>query len=618
MHFMDANAQKFAPKAFVILILAVAALRPLDIAGQNAIKFYTSLPTIFLIILPAFALSLLVAELRLVERFAIAASAGLIMVPVVAFIGSKMSIQLGWPAVIVPAIPAIIALWKMRRRIVFSVDYWDALAIFMAVVITMNYAGPVLKYPVPFGASDAAFHWSVSDTIAETGLVFEKYPSWSTIYPNQLYGQPPAVHVGSALLARLVGDTGPVPFFTYYGLIAGAFTLGTFVLVRRFAGPIAALGSTVVAMTVNRFGIVMFYGQWPSLASLAMLPVALLVARLYLQNPDRRHAVLLGLLLGLSAWAHTLIAVQNVIVVGLYVLLEALRARRLPKNLLLVALCFTIGLPVFFLPQATENVPNQALPLYLIYPPSESEGRVGSYPGWWVDPMYVYGPAVLLTASIGCIVFWKRRRDDLMPLSFALSLFILYHLPWLSNMRIMRFVIAEGLLFAILAGLGITVFEYFRQTKRFGESLAIVLLVCLMFYQTAWSVLIVGGYSPEDKLTPKQFELLTEMRTLSDGSFAYFGFTRQETDYWLQLIARRTMTGMNVNATPDRNFLYPSIPKSTQYIVISNSTIDSQTIWIYDTLEQGLQESRCLLLYSNSEGRIFELNCTLNLPFSKK
>jgi|GEM_PF-3735148 len=592
-------------KVFGVAVLLATALLPVVFSGASSLNFYETLPVMLLIMVPAFALSLLSPRLRLIERLAITASAGLILVPSLAFVCNKLSVPLGWPVTLVFVLPSVAAIWKLRGGIDLGLDHWDAMAIFAAVLLMLVYVAPVLNDPAPYGAYDAAFHWSVSDLIAEKGSVFSNYPTWNTIYPGQPYGQPPAVHVGAALLAILHGDSGPVTMYVYYGFIILAFVLGTFSLVRRLYGPIAALGAIVAAMTVYRFFTVMLYGQWPSLAALAMLPVALVAARLYLQEPDRRHAALLGLLLGLSAWAHTLIAAQNVVVVGLYVLLESWRLKRFPQNILPLALCLLIGLPVFLLPQAMENAANQSLPLYLLYPPAGPEGRFGTYSSWWTDPLQVYGPAVLAAAALGVVAFLKRRREDLLPLAFALSLFLLYHSPWLSDTRIMRFTIAEGLFMAILVGLGLTVFQNIGRLRRFEKPAALVLLVLLVSYQAVWSAALMKGYA-ENRITSKQFELLESLKGLPDGSFTYLGFASTETVNWLQLAARHQRIDLVSNVSEESDTLHLSIPPNVKYILLTNSTQNSDRGTINNLISE-LGNSGWPLLYSNSEGVVYEI-----------
>ena len=598
MSLLNKSAHGLLLRWPVVAVLFIAAAIPWCFAGVFSLRVYAALPAFIILMLPGFALSLLADGLRLTERLAIAASAGLVIVPVVAFLGSKLSIAIGWPAAVFSAALAIVVIWTNRHHIDRNFDVWDAVAVLIAAIALMAYVSSTLAYPVPFGSADGAFHWSLSNLIAETGFVPDSYPSWISWMPGEPYGYPPAVHVGSALLARLLGSTDVISLYMYYGSILSAFGLGAFALVRRYAGAVPAVGAAIVAISVRRFGEIMWWGQWPTLAAVAFLPSALLMTYMYLQNNSKRNAALLGLLMGLSAWAHTQIAVQILATVATYVALWALSSHRLPDNLWVVAVCLFVGMPVFFLPQAVELIPQQQTQMYLIYPPLEPSGLIGGYPGMWLDIIDVYYYAVVAAAALGIVALLKRRKDLLLPAALALSLLVLYHVP-LHNVRIVRFMIAETLLVAILAGFGLTLFQQFSATKRIGAPAALALLVCLALFQVSFAQEFAGGYTLPYKLTLNQYDLLLHMRGLPDGPFIYTGFESPERIWWLQPVSRHTPIRFSNATTTMSDF---------NYILLSGET-DANMQNVASMLAQEATKRNCTLLYENAGGWIFKADC---------
>jgi hypothetical protein len=372
------------------------------------------------------------------------------------------------------------------------------LALLAAATLISCYVFVAPGYPV---TADAWPH------LSRTKIVYEALreghsPFWSFMfysgYPALRFYSPLFYFAGGVLALATRGDI----LLASRVLLVSLQVLSVcamFLLLRRRTRDIqaASLGSLVYVFVPWRAYHLGGYANYPQAMIYLWLPLMFLFIDRLMARPNRRAALMLGLIIALSLLSHVIYAAAAVAFLCIVLLLgfpqsTPRRAARVPVALLVVSALAALALSAFFLVPFLVEYRSHAFlqPSLLVAAPdpraalgflSRLQGRHGGYLGLSV--------LALLLLAIATVGFGARRRYALsVTLGLVISLLYVFILPRLGavgsalalNLPTERFLVFFLLFAAVLIGLAWPIWRARVKLLRKLSLPAFVVLVVLV------------------------------------------------------------------------------------------------------------------------------------------
>lgn len=396
---------------------------------------------------------------------------------------------------------------------------------------------PIKNNPLPFGEGDAAWHFANGDWAAHSDKSFWRSPpyiaywyyGYNTILGEAALEYPPPWHLNEGIM-QIIGGERFVPVFIYIAITCFLFIFSTYFLIRKLYGALPAFLVGFGLIFSLRNIMVYLWGQRPTTASYAFIPIILYSFYKYfnshMEGKERPIYLYITVLLMAGQYMfHLMGLIITVPVVLIFAIFLSIKNRKFPvtkSNLKTILICSFIFLIL-------------TMPFILIYlggggqvPTSIKIQKISSlfhwfehegpdvYPAARFPYSQLYGNHLLPFLFLGIIFLLIRRKDkDILLLSWLVGMYLVLHLDVLNLGkigRISRLLVAESYLFYSIIVIGlvnlISLIKLPNQKKKYIKYALVVLFlisVTLIQGKQAYSTLN-NAYQGILRITPYQYE----------------------------------------------------------------------------------------------------------------
>lgn len=454
---------------------------------------------------------------------------------------------------------------------------------------------PYQKNRMPYGEVDAGSHFTLGDYMAQTDkpiielpyFIDKRYGFDNFYKPHTLWYHPP-YHVNFAVM-QIVGGERILPIFLFNTILCSIIVLIIYFFMRKLFGFWPAILTSLLMIFSMRDILVYLWGQWPQQISYFYTPLVLYVfykySNSYLDGKTKpAYAYIFAVLLGVNFYLHPVGSFHTIIAIGFFSLFLFIKEKRMPfsiKDISIAIIIFIIMLGIFPLQTASVFVQMKGNPteektknpmyhdfegLFLWFPWKDLyayEYKTQPEPyfryntmngGYWTLPLLFVGLFFIL---------FRRKREDLLLLSYIATVYIMIHLQILGIGRPERSLAASAHVFYPLIVLGLINLP--RLTNLFLKMpvkvtmsfkyFLILLFIILVFsfnFNPAYSTLksSYSEYNGIARITKPQYEVSEWVRNNlpMEANISTAGVLSMQKDRWMRFIAMRYIYEYKENA----------------------------------------------------------------------
>jgi hypothetical protein len=430
---------------------------------------------------------------------------------------------------------------------------------------------------LPFGDVDSSVHFSSGDYMGQTNTVFVDAPRHlDFFYGADAQGRlpyPPQFATNEAIFQQLSGSRFD-GVFLFIAMASFSFVFGSYLLIRRLFGFMAAFLSSLMLVFSVRHYMTYLWGQWPQAISFAFIPVILYAFFMYssckMSNGRKatHYLIVLGLLIAFQYTFHPQSMVIVALFLGFYTLMVYIFTRRsLLRGKEIMAVGATIIFMFLIAPYQARvtlgqlgiidtgatsvqegGVKLQFLGTLLEWYPSEGLCRQGCVPesyfsykemhnGYWTMPFLLLG---LLTMVL------RRKKEDLFLLAYFVPIYLTMHLGTFNITRAHRFFMLEAELFYPIIAVGfLGLFSLVKgkaSVSRLKWLGLVAFAVIVLVLSTPPALNILGNaYTGIGRITPAQLAAVDWARSNlpDEADMLIIGVSAPAKGKWMSLLGHR-------------------------------------------------------------------------------
>ncbi|MAG08647.1 hypothetical protein CMO89_04185 [Candidatus Woesearchaeota archaeon] len=435
---------------------------------------------------------------------------------------------------------------------------------------------PFHENRLPYGEVDAGSHFTIADYTAGTDKPITRLPYFidmrygrdNIFTPHYLWYHPP-YHVNFAVM-QIIGGERVLPVFLFNAILSSAIVLISFFVIRKLYGFWAAFLSSLLLSFSLRDIFIYLWGQWPQQIAYFYTPLILYTfyryASSYLdKKPKPVYMYILSFLMAANMFMHPASFFHTVIALILFSLFLFIKEKRIPfalKHFLVFAVLFLLLISIF--PFQTGNVVLKSAGGKVgVGKKAEMKGDFSRLFQWFgyreyfsqPDSYFTYKDTIgswtigfLILGSIYLLI--KRRRKDLLLLSFLAGTYIMIHLIFFGFGRPERSLAATAHVFFPIIAIGVlSIPKLLKQFKikaaylSYLKYLLIFLFVFLAFYSnfTPAYNLLKDSYKGITRITPAQYRVTEWLQENmpAEGKGINLGTLTQQKSRWMMWLSWR-------------------------------------------------------------------------------
>jgi len=321
-----------------------------------------------------------------------------------------------------------------------------------------------------------------------------------------------SLKIGSALISAIVA-------FTVY--------LMTKQLTKNWT---TALVAAFLAAFVHA-NVRIFQDLWKNALAVSLAPLSVFFFHKGTETHRRRDFLIAGILLGVVAATHELVACALAIAYLSYVGFLIGCRMRLPwpetkSTLITFAAVIPFGGIYILINRGAIETVGHVSPFFGEALPSQ----INIY-------SELIGPLLLVLAIVGAgVVLYRKKAADILMASWALSAVILAQ-PWVSTAYLWRFALVQGTPLALLASVGIVdgIGAFLRRFKK-RHLVFLGLISAIVIYQTHSAYVYAMRFHPT--ISDQEYDAFVELHgQLGDGAYLISEFGH----YWIDAVGMRNL-----------------------------------------------------------------------------
>ncbi len=495
---------------------------------------------------------------------------------------------------------------------------------------------PMRESDMPYGEFDAISHWETGDYMAQTDLPITTLPPYidrryggdNSFKPHTLWYHPP-YHTNFAVMG-VFGGQRIIPTYLLNAILSSFIVLILYFFMRKLFGFLPALLSSFLVMFSGRDIFIYLWGQWPERISYYMIPLILYVyykyTNSYLNKEEKPiYLYLLGVLLGINMYLHPMGFFYSLVVLAVFSILLFIKEKKIFfnfKHLSFTIIILVLVLAIFpyqtgsvalkFFGEKSEQTQKANLDrlLYWFKTPDKNPGvpdfyfSFGQMHGLWTLPFLLLGIIFVLL---------KRKRKDLLLLSWLIGLYFMLHLDVIGKGPFVHRTLSTSThIFIPFTVLGLLYLPSLIPIKKYRPYIKYALVLLFFLFaifvngKFAYSALN-GAYGGVGRMNTEQYQAAEWMKeNLPEGTnVTDVGVISLKRAYWIQGVSFRIQTPF---APKTENF--PTRDEMEQYVLMDYS--DLIRMGRKDIAEQILSWERLnlandTLLYDRNNLRVYKI-----------
>jgi len=445
---------------------------------------------------------------------------------------------------------------SMKKSLVFEVLFLTILFLFSVYMWSL----PIKNNPLPYGEVDSAHHFGIADYITEKDMIGEFYKPAFLYF---LYSQrsilgggkistespyPPNFFINEAI-AQIIGGDRVASYYLFLAILCTSVILSSYFFIRKLFGVIPAFLSTLLIMASKIDILTFIMGQYVILVSFACLPLILYCYYKYINSfltrkPKPIYLYIMAFFLATQYFNHFWSLVDTAVTLLIFTIFLIIKEKKFPfsiKHATIALVIFFVVLGPFihksvmslqvemFSGTAATDISDNWLGLFKWYTSGYAKIAVGqeifSYKemhGQWTLPLLIIGVLFLLL---------RRKREDLLLLSWLLALYIILHfdifLGWGAS-RLFRSVNDVPYIFYPLTAIGFMgvlalIKVQFRIKKYIKYAFIAIFLVLFVNFNLKLSFeMLDKAYQYPLRINPSQYQAALWMKeNIDENSIVY-------------------------------------------------------------------------------------------------
>lgn len=500
---------------------------------------------------------------------------------------------------------------------------------------------PLQKNKLPFGEGDAAWHFANSDYAAQADRSFWRLPNYIGLWYygyNKILGvnaleYPPPYHLNGGIM-QIVGGDRIVPIYLYIVITSFSIIFTLYFLIKKLYGSLPAFIAGFSLIFSIRDIMVYLWGQRPTTASYAYIPLILFCFYRYIVSlikrcSDKKYLIIGVLLLVSQYYFHIQGFIISFVILTVFVIFMFLKYKftiefkEIRFIILVSSLFLAMSLPfILIYLGASTSIPlriNSLHRLFYWYKP------VGGYPVANIPYTKVYGFYAFPFLFVGIFYALARRKpQDILLLSWLIGMYIVLHFDVVgfgSIPRVERMLIPEAYIFYSFISLGVVKLAYFlklnTKIKGYVTLIAILVFIIFLIYFQGNNAYITlkNAYIGILRITPYQYEIAKWIdKNLPQDAIIYnVGQLTYPKERFISMLAKRAgvTQGSYVH-------FYNRTGREPNYVLIDYSDLilvkDREPFNQYYNLVKEWEESvrdRLILIQQGRFHRIYKINKSL-------
>ncbi len=419
-----------------------------------------------------------------------------------------------------------------------KIEPFIVIALFLFTVFLWSL--PYQNNRMPYGEVDAGSHFTVGDYIAGTDKSIVTLP----YFIDKRYGEDnqfkahtwwyaPPYHVNFAIMQIIAGER-VLPIFLFNTILCSIIVLITYFVMRKLFGFWPALLSSFLLIFSLRDIMVYLFGQWPQQIAFFYTPLILYTfykyTKSFIEKKEKNtYLYIMALLLAINFFFHPMAFFHTALALVIFTILLSIKERKLIfniKKIPIAILIFILFIAIF--PYQTGNVFVKATG-----DTSPSNPYKGDFPALfsWFGMEEYYGPRLpsqyfsysemnkiwtLPLLLLGLLfILIRRKRKDLLLLSYLIGTYLMIHLIFFGFGRPERSLAASAHIFYPLIALGLLAIPNFlsiiKIPKNIRNKIKYVLIALFFVFVLLYNFNPVydqlkEAYSGISRVTPVQYE----------------------------------------------------------------------------------------------------------------
>ncbi|MBW2974428.1 glycosyltransferase family 39 protein, partial [Candidatus Woesearchaeota archaeon] len=376
-------------------------------------------------------------------------------------------------------------------------------------------------------------HFTIPDYTAPTDpplttlpyFIDQRYGRDNQFRPHTLW-YPPPFHMDLAI-ARVVGGERIIPIFLLNAVFSSCIVLILYFIMRKMYGFWPAFLSSLLVMFSLRDINIYLWGQWPERISFYLTPLIIYCFYRYLISFEKKeqkpiYLYIMSCLLAINLYMHPVGLFHSIAALAVISAIIIIKERKLPFDIRKLGISIIIFLilasvfpyqagSVLAISGQTGKQPYDISRLFSWYsPPKDVDlGLPASHfsykdmHGLWTLPFLLIGLAFLLI---------RRKKKDLVMVSWLISLYIMLHLDIIGKGRPFRSLSATAHIFCPIMALGavylVSMIKLPKNLKvllKYSSILLFIILAVFINGRAAYQQLNTA-YPGITRINPYQYE----------------------------------------------------------------------------------------------------------------